>query len=130
MTPTVIFDSSAIIAVERGDARMTNVVAAMAREAAMLVLPCGAIVETWRGSARNARLERLLRSAEIAVLDMDAAKRSGALLAKAPRASPIDATVVEVAMQFAPSMIVTSDLSDMRTLLQGTPAGAVTIYKI
>lgn len=111
---TLVLDSAAFIAVERGD---RNVVALIARERRAGRVPVthgGVVGQVWRGGARQAAVARLLAGTEVAALDESLGRRAGALLAKSTTTDVIDAAVVLLASD--DDVILTSDPHDLAPL--------------
>ena len=110
-------DAGALIAVERNDRRVANFLR-MANSARLgIAIPTGVIGQAWRGGARQARLARLLRSAdvEIVVLDELVGRAAGQLCGARNRKDVIDATVVLCARE-REHTVLTSDPDDIRAL--------------
>ena len=111
---TLVLDTGALIAVDRGD---RTVAALLKRERLAGRVPSthgGCVGQAWRNGARQANLARLLASIEIVALDEDLGRRSGVLLGKARSADVIDAAVVVLASDG--DEIATSDPLDLRKL--------------
>ena len=113
----VVLDAGALIAFERGDAR----VRALAREAlkagVRLVIPAGVLGQVWRGAARQAPLRALVKGPTTIVpaLDQVLAEAAGVLCGRAGTSDVIDASVVLVARRER-AIVVTSDEGDLRRL--------------
>lgn len=116
----VVLDAGALIAFERGDARMR----ALAREAlkagVRLIVPAGALGQVWRGAARQAPLRALVKGPTTIVpaLDQVLAEAAGVLCGRAGTSDVIDASVVLVARRER-AVVVTSDVDDLRRLDAG-----------
>ena len=131
MTRTIVLDAGAVIAAERNDPALVALVKSARLRDAIVLIPAGVLAETWRGPSTNPRVARLLKTVDdFPPLDADCAKRIGTLLGATRSASPVDASVAEVALRYAPSLVATSDPADIRALLQHAPRGAVSIYTI
>lgn len=117
---TVVLDTGALIAFERGDAKMR----ALAREAlktgARLVIPAGVLGQAWRGAARQASLRPLVKmpTANVPALDEILAEAAGVLCGRTGTSDVIDASVVLVARRER-AVVVTSDVGDLRRLDPG-----------
>lgn len=113
----VVFDTGALIAVERGDRAVTVLVAEAQRTSAPIVVPAGCVAQAWRSPARQARLAVLLRqrNVEIVALDDQDARRVGLLLAASGTGDVIDGHVALCAHRTRRT-ILTSDPEDIRRL--------------
>ena len=81
----IVLDAGALIAFERGDARMRALVRAVLDDGARLVIPSGVLGQVWRGSARQAPLRALVKGPTTAVpaLDQVLAEAAGVLCGSA-----------------------------------------------
>lgn len=114
---SVVLDAGALIAFERGDARMRALVREALKQRVRLVIPAGALAQAWRGSARQARLRALVTgpTTNVPALDQVLAEASGALCARSGTSDVIDASVVLVARRER-AVVITSDADDLRRL--------------
>jgi PIN domain nuclease of toxin-antitoxin system len=116
-TQVVVLDAGALIALERGDARMR----ALCREAQVrsvrLVVPAGVVAQVIRDSARQVALRALLNSStcQVPALDRALAEAAGSLCGRTGTSDIVDASVVLIARrEHAP--VATSDVEDLRRL--------------
>lgn len=117
----VTLDTGALIALERGDPRMTALLARVASiPGAVVSIPAGVVGQAWRDGQRQARLARLLGAREtvVAPLDEPTAKAAGALLGRTGMSDVIDASVVLCAAERGQA-VVTADPDDLRRLAPG-----------
>lgn len=116
----LVLDAGALIAFDRGDARMRALVREALLAKARLVIPAGVLGQVWRGSPRQAPLRALTRGPTtiIGALDKVLAEASGVLCGKAGTSDVIDASVVLTARR-EQAVVVTSDVDDLRTLDPG-----------
>ena len=119
-----IFDTGALIAIERGDKRARALTRRLAVSKIVISIPTPVIAEAWRGGGgRQARLARFLasgiedRSVRIVDLDYDLARDVGAVLARIS-ISIADAAVCLVALRTV-AEILTSDPTDIRKMIPG-----------
>lgn len=114
---SLLLDSGAFLAVERGD---RDVVAMVKRErlAGRAPLSHGGIVaQVWRGgSGRQAELARLLAGVDVKSLDQELGKKAGLLLATSRTDDAIDAALICLAVDG--DDVLTSDLPDFRGLAE------------
>jgi hypothetical protein len=108
----VTYDRGALIAADKGERRM------WARHRALLVrrevptVPAPVVVQSWRGTSRQAQLARLLTGCFVESLDDDRARSAGALAALAAVTDVVDACVVEGALRRG-DLVVSSDHDDL-----------------
>lgn len=111
------FDAGGLIALDRNDRRVLVLLAQAAKRGERVTIPATALAQAIRRPARQARLSRLVRQANIdlAPLDGPDATRVGVLLAASRTADIVDAHVVVCARRAAQA-IVTSDPRDLGRL--------------
>jgi rRNA-processing protein FCF1 len=116
----VVLDAGALIAFERGDARMRALVREALRVGARFVIPAGVLGQVWRGAAREAPVRALVKGPTTLVpaLDQVLAEAAGVLCGRAGTSDVIDASVVLVARRER-AVVVTSDVDDLRRLDPG-----------
>lgn len=114
---TIVLDAGALIAFERGDARMRALVRGALAGGIHLCIPAGALGQVWRGAARQAPLRALLKGPTTVVpaLDQVLAEAAGALCGRTGTSDVIDASVVLLARRER-AVIITSDIDDLRRL--------------
>jgi rRNA-processing protein FCF1 len=119
---TVVLDTGALIAFERGDAKMRALVREALKTRARLVIPAGVLGQAWRGAARQAPLRALVKMPTTIVpsLDQVLAEAAGVLCGRVGSSDVIDASVVLVARRER-AVVVTSDVQDLRRLDPGLP---------
>jgi predicted nucleic acid-binding protein len=118
MAGAVTLDAGALVATERGDRRMTGLLAVALAEAAGVYLPAGVLAQVWRGGSRQARLARLLvdPAVEVVPLNEARARAAGALCGRAGTSDIVDASVVLCARERGNTAIITSDPDDLARL--------------
>lgn len=114
---SVVLDSGALIAFERGDARMRALLRGALETSARLVIPAGVLAQVWRDPAKQVALAALARAVTttIAPLDQVLAEAAGVLCGKRKTSDVVDASVVLTARREG-AVIVTTDLDDLRHL--------------
>lgn len=120
----LVFDSGALIAIERGDRRVGAILLHAARGGIDVVTSSGCIAETWRDPARQARLARALQGIVEHPLEPDAARRAGILLAQTGGSNVVDAAVAQLARHG--DVVLTSDPTDIDALIDATGVAATT----
>lgn len=116
-TVTVVLDAGALIAFERGDARVRALVREALRTKARLVVPAAVVGQVWRGGARQVALRALLDGpcTEVQSLDRLLAEAAGELCGRAGTSDVVDASVVLTARRER-AKVVTSDPDDLLRL--------------
>ena len=117
-TPTddvgLVYDGGAVISADRNNRRMWALHARALQRGVRPIVPAGCVVEVWR--ERQPNVARLLDGCEVEALDVEMAKRAGALRVGLPgEIGPIDATVVETSLRRR-CAVVTSDRTDIEAL--------------
>ena len=112
----VTLDAGALIALDRGDGRLLDLLDRISQRTGRVLIPAGVVAQAWR-SPRQVRLARLLRSTDVEVISLDdpAARVVGVLLGRTGTTDTVDAHVVVVARQ-AGTSVITSDPNDLRHL--------------
>lgn len=118
----LIFDSGALIALERGDRAVGALLAAAAQDGVDAVTSSACVAQVWRDPARQARLARGLAGFSEHPLDAKEARRGGLLLAQTGLRDVVDAAVVMLARDG--DTILTSDPYDIEDLLAGADVQA------
>jgi len=113
---TLVLDSGALLAVERGDRELMALLKEELRLHRAPVTHGGVVGQVWRGGKRQERLAAFLRGVAVAPLDENLGRRSGALLGRARRSDVIDAAVVLLAADG--DSILTSDAKDLEPLAE------------
>lgn len=118
----LIFDAGALIALERADRDVADLLDTAAENEIEAVTSSACIAQVWREPARQARLVHALRGFLEQPLDEHEARRCGLLLARAGTDDIADAAVVLLAKDG--DTILTSDPKDIERLLDvaGTSA--------
>ncbi len=109
-------DAGALIAYERGDERIREILAVGYARGFVPTIPAIALAEVWRGDAKDARIARLLKACSIEAIDERIARAAGRLRRATPDAGTIDACIA-VGVHRRGDAIATSDPGDMRALL-------------
>jgi predicted nucleic acid-binding protein len=109
-------DAGALIAYERGEARVREILAVAYARGLVPTIPAIALAEVWRGDAKDARVARLLKACSIETADERLAREAGRLRRVTPGAATIDACIA-VGVTRRRDAIATSDPDDMRRLL-------------
>jgi predicted nucleic acid-binding protein len=109
-------DAGALIAYERGEERVREILAVAYARGLVPTIPAVALAEVWRGDAKDARVARLLKACSIETLDERLARAAGRLRRTTPGASTIDACIAAGVRQRVDA-IATSDPDDLRKLL-------------
>jgi predicted nucleic acid-binding protein len=123
---TVVIDSGALIAFERGDARMRALLRGALDRGSRLVIPAGVLAQVWRDPAHQVALGALSRAATTFVVPLDQvlAEAVGILCGRRKTSDVVDASVVLTARREG-AVVVTSDVDDLRHL-----DDAIELYQI
>jgi hypothetical protein len=123
----IVFDSGALIALERGDRRIAVLLDEAAASGVEAVTSSACVAEVWRDPARQARLTRALAGFRERSLDPAAARACGTLLASTRTSDIADAALSRLARDG--DAVLTSDPNDIELLLhaQGTRAHVHTV---
>jgi hypothetical protein len=114
----VVFDTGALIALERGDRAVAVLVAEARRGNHRITVPAGCVAQVWRRPSRQARVAAFLRlpNVHVVALDDEDARLVGLLLARASTTDIVDGHVAICAERLA-QVVLTSDPEDLRALL-------------
>jgi predicted nucleic acid-binding protein len=114
---SVVLDAGALIAFERGDARLRALFRQALRQGARLVAPAPVVAQVWRDAARQVPLRALLNGPTTTVppLDKALAEAAGTLCGRAGTSDVVDAAVVLVARRER-AVVLTSDVKDLARL--------------
>ena len=115
--PGLTLDAGALVAFERND-RSTVLLLTFARVNGLpLTIPAGVLGQVWRDGRRQARLAKLMASAEVEIepLNETRAREAGQLCGLRGTSDVIDASVVLCARARG-HRIVTSDVEDLQHL--------------
>jgi hypothetical protein len=116
---SMVFDTGALIAFDRGDRRVAALVEAVRRRRELLFTSSGCVAQAWReGGPRQTLLARLLSGIHERALDPTVSRNVGGLCSAAGSTDVVDAHVVSLAHDG--DIILTSDPDDLRKLLAGT----------
>lgn len=109
-------DAGALIAYERGEERVRELLTVAYARGLVPTIPAIALAEVWRGDAKDARVARLLKVCVIETIDERLARMAGSLRRAVPGAGTIDACIA-AGVRRRGDAIATSDPRDMRALL-------------
>ncbi|HXM87306.1 MAG TPA: PIN domain-containing protein [Solirubrobacteraceae bacterium] len=109
-------DAGALIAYERGDERVREVLTVAYARGLVPTIPAIALAEVWRGDAKDARVARLLKACSVEPVDQGVARAAGGLRRVTSGAGTIDACIA-VGVRRRRDAIATSDPDGMRALL-------------
>jgi predicted nucleic acid-binding protein len=118
----VVFDTGALIAIDRGEREVAVLVAEARRGRDTITVPASVVAQAWRDPARQAKLAAFLRLPNVHVVALDAAQARliGLLLAAAKRRDVVDAHVAICALRSG-GAVVTSDPQDLERLVPTLP---------
>jgi hypothetical protein len=111
----VTYDTSALIAADRGARRMWARHRALLMHREVPTVPAPVVAQSWRGTSRQALLARLLTGCDVEALHDGQARSVGALAARAATTDIVDACVVEGALRRR-DLVVSSDEGDLQSI--------------
>ncbi len=114
----IVFDTGALIALERGDRKVAAQLVAAANGGVEVLTSSTCIAQVWRDPARQARLARALDGFLERDLDSSRARDCGVLLARSETRDIVDAAVSLLVE--SGDTILTSDPRDIERLLDAT----------
>lgn len=117
---SLVFDTGALIALERRDARIIALASRVTAGTVTAYVPVGVVAQSWRGSVRQQPIARLLRTRTLTIdpLTEDLAFQLGVLLARTGSSDVVDAHVALLARRLR-AVVVTSDPDDIAALDPG-----------
>jgi hypothetical protein len=111
----LVLDAGALIGIDRDDRRTAVLIELGRRSGAGLVTTAPVVGQVWRGSARQARLARLLAMIDVRAAHLAEARAAGELMAATSTADIVDALLVLLALPG--DQLLTSDPNDVRALV-------------
>lgn len=118
---TVVLDTGALIALDRGDRDIWSRLTAAHRGGEAVIVPVVVIGQAWRDPGRQVRLSRALKRCTESPMDGPAARAAGVLCGSTGTSDVIDAsvalTVAEASNREDGVVLLTSDSPDMKILL-------------
>lgn len=113
----IVLDTGALIAIERGDEKMSALLEASLTRPLLFLVPANVLAQAWRDGARQARLALFMKAPEVEVLPMSEAhaRGSGVLCGLARTRDVVDASVVIAAREHR-CAVVTGDPDDLLAL--------------
>jgi hypothetical protein len=113
----VVFDTGALIALDRSERGVTVLVAEARRQNLPITDPAACVAQAWRQPSRQARVAAFLRlpNVNIVALDDEEARLVGLLLARARARDIADAHVALCGRRLG-QVVLTSDVEDLRAL--------------
>ncbi len=123
----LVLDAGALIGIDRDDRRTAGLIELGRRSGAALVTSAPVVAQAWRGSARQARLARLLAMIDVRGVHLADARAAGELLAATGTADVVDALVALLSVPG--DQLLTSDPDDLRSLVaeRGIPVTVVSV---
>lgn len=115
---TMIFDSGALIGLDRGDRAMWVRLKQALLAGDPPMTHGGVLGQVWRGGPRQARLATALAGLDVRALDGNLGRACGELLATSRQSDVIDAGIALLASDG--DEIITSDPRDLATLAEAT----------
>ena len=120
MMAGVTYDTGALIAGDRNDRRMWALHVGFIAEDVVPSVPVPVVAEAWRGVPRQASLARMLAGCDIEAMTSGMARRVGELAGRADHDDVVDVAVVEAAARRDDDVIVTSNETHIRQVVEAT----------
>lgn len=127
---SVVLDSGAFIAAERRDRTLAEFVKAALREDALIVLPAAVLCEVWKATPRHGSVGLRRNVSQTVSLDAKLATEVGQLLDAAKSEQIVDAVVALVAVRNKPSLVLTSDSTDISMFVKATGSSCAIAPKV
>lgn len=117
-----MLDTGALIALERRDPRLVALADEIVRRRLAAFIPAGVVAQSWRGSARQHAIAKLLKAkgVRVDVLDEQVAFQIGSRLGATGADDVTDAHVALLATRVR-GVVFTSDPEDIRALDSSLP---------
>jgi hypothetical protein len=116
MSPGIVLDAGAFIALERRNRVMVHLAKRLAQARTPLVTSAGIVAQVWRGGMHHqVPIAYLLRRTEVVDLTYAVARALGRFLAITRTGDPIDAHIVLLARDRG-WPVITSDPDDLRAI--------------
>ena len=112
---SIVFDSGALIALERNDRKLWSVLKLAALSTSEIVVPSTVLAQVWRDSPSQALLSRALNFCEVAAFD-PLAREVGKLCGETNSSDICDAHVAIVSASRS-DILYTSDPQDLNRLI-------------
>ena len=125
MNRDYVLDAGALIAADRGDPRLWELLDIAERQGDSISVPAPALAQAWR-SRRQVRLGRLVSSCGVIPLTDRLARLAGELCGRSATNDITDATVVVTAAAVG-AAIWTSDPDDLAVLVAHLPRGTPSV---
>jgi hypothetical protein len=112
--PGIVYDTGALLAVERGNRAVARLHLQAVASGVRPVVPANVLAQAWRGGPQ-ASLSLLLKGCLVTAMDDRLARAVGAACGKAGTRDVVDASVVVTAAALG-AVVVTSDPDDLEHL--------------
>ena len=116
----VTYDSGALIAGDRNDRRMWALHVGFIAEEVVPSVPAPVVAEVSRGGPRQTSLARLLAACDVEEMTAIQARHVGELAGLADHEDVVDVAVVEGALRRDDQVIITSNESHIRKIVNAT----------
>ena len=127
----LILDAGAVIALARGDQRTRAFLMRSIELGAEVLIPAVILAETLRGTARDARVNRVIQTVErVLPVEEQTGRLAGALLGRAGIDATIDSLVVAAAALAGGGCVLTGDPVDLEKLAAALPSSVIQIASL
>ena len=117
MTPALVLDAGALIALDRNDRATWAMLQVSADSGTIIQVPAGVVAQAWRDGARQVMLSRALTHCDEVPLNGSVARLAGLLLSRSRTSDVIDATVALAAHSLnrtTKTLVLTSDPGNIK----------------
>ncbi len=117
----LVLDSGGVSALATGDLRANRLFRRAVRKGYVVVIPTPVLAEVYSGRATDASMDRVVKDVEFLIpTSVSVARRAGELRSRSGVRDVVDAIVVAEASVVPDSIVLTSDASDIRSLIDAT----------
>jgi predicted nucleic acid-binding protein len=114
--PGIVYDSGALVAAERRDARFVTMHERFASAGIRPIVPVVVLAQAWRGGPQH-QISRVLKGCDVRPVDEKTARTAGTICGLAKTSAVVDSIVVTMAARLQAG-VVTSDPGDLGRLAE------------
>jgi hypothetical protein len=129
MIPPYVYDSGALIALDRGDRGMWARHKLALEEGRDIHVPAVVVGQVWRDGRRQVQLGKVLGGCQVDPVGLETSKAAGVLCGRAGSSDVVDATVVVMATALS-AIVWTSDANDIRELAGNSGARPALLIRV
>ena len=118
-TERIALDSSAVIVLASGNAKLRATIRAASEMGALIFVPAPVLAETLRGTPQDAPINQVIKTFDVVPTSEGAARLAGGMLRGRHPSLTIDALICATALDYQADAIFTQDVDDHERLLGG-----------